>query len=100
MSRNLVSIFLSLTFLAFLAAPTVITLVDDSVDVSMYYAASEEEEKGCKKDKDIEKLFFETLKNEVDLIAAKREDISTYFFKKYPKLHLNLISPPPELNIL
>ncbi len=96
MSRNLISVFLSVIFLVFLAAPTVITMVDDSVDVSMFYAASEEEEKGCEKDKDVEILFFEPHNNELDVASSKGEHSSRYYFKKYPKPHLNLISPPPE----
>ena len=96
MSRNLVSICLSVLFLGFLVAPTVITLIDDSTDVSMFYAASEEEEKGSEKDKEVEVLFFELIHNEIDVTFSKGEDNLEYYFKTYPKPHLNLISPPPE----
>ena len=100
MSRNLVSICLSILFLAFLVAPTVITMIDDSVDVSIFYAASEEEEKGSEKDKEVEVLFFELLNNELDEASSTEESNLGYYFKKYPKPHLNLILPPPELHIL
>lgn len=100
MSRNLVSICLSVLFLVFLVAPTIITLVDDTADVSMFYAASEEEEKGSEKDKEIEVLFFELHKNELDYNTSNGKNSLGYYFKKYPKPHLNLISPPPELHIL
>ena len=100
MSRNLVSICLSVLFLVFLVAPTVIALVDDSADVSMFYAASEEEEKGSEKDKEVEVLFFELHNNELDVESSNEEGNQGYYFKKYPKPHLNLISPPPELHIL
>ena len=100
MSRSLVSICLSVIFLVFLVAPTVITMVDDSVDVSMFYAASEEEEKGSEKDKEVEVLFFELHNNELDFASSIRIVSPNYFFKKYSKPHLNLISPPPEQYIL
>ena len=100
MSRNLVSICLSVLFLVFLVAPTVITLVDDSADVSMFYAASEEEEKGGEKDKEVEVLFFELHNNELDVASLNGENNLRYYFKKYPIPHLNIISPPPELHIL
>jgi len=100
MSRNLVSICLSVIFLVFLVAPTVITLVDDSADVSMFFANSEEEEKGSEKDKEVEVLFFELHNNEIDLVSSNQESNLEYFFKKYPKPHLNLILPPPDQIIL
>lgn len=100
MSRNVVSICLSVIFLVFLVAPTVITLVDDTADVSMFYAASEEEEKGSEKDKEIEVLFFELDNNDEDDASSIGENNLGYYYKKYPKPHLNLISPPPELHIL
>jgi len=100
MSRNLVSICLLVLFLVFLVVPTVITLVDDSADVSMFYAASEEEEKGSEKDKEVEVLFLELHNNELDDDASNEDSNLGYYFKQYPKPHLNLILPPPELHIL
>ena len=84
----------------FLTAPTIIALVDDSIDISAFYTASEEEEKGAEKNKDIEKLFFEIKNSETAFASTKMKDNLSFCFKTYPKPHLNLISPPPELNIL
>ena len=100
MSRKLISICLSVMFLGFLAAPTVITLVDNSVDISFFYASSEEEEKGSEKNKEKELLFFELSNTDLDFVLYEAENNLRYYFKNYPKPHLNLISPPPEFNIL
>ncbi|NMH88879.1 hypothetical protein [Flavivirga algicola] len=100
MSKNIISICFSIIFVAFLTAPTIIAFADDSVDISFFFASSEEEEKGSKKDKDVELLFFNLNVNEIDFASNETEDDLEYYFKNnYPKPHLNLISPPPELHL-
>ncbi|OEK09538.1 hypothetical protein A8C32_12590 [Flavivirga aquatica] len=96
MTKNIVSLILSLIFVAFLVAPTIIVMVDDSVDISFFYDSSDEEEKGNEKNKDIEILVFKDFHCEADFDSLEEENILEYFFKNYPKPHLNLISPPPE----
>ena len=100
MSKKIVSIFLSVIFLLFIVTPTIIVMVDDTIDVSIALAASEEEEKGNEKNLDIEVLFSNLKTNESDLVFAISENNLGYYFKNYPKPHLNLISPPPEHYIL
>ena len=43
MHKNKIAVFFSILFLAFIIVPTVITLVDSSVDISYVYSNSEEE---------------------------------------------------------
>ena len=100
MSRTIVSIFLSSLFLLFLTAPTIILIIDDSADVSIFYSSSEEEEKGSEKNKEIELLFFDLNNSDIDFASSEVENNLGYYFKNYPKPHLNLISPPPEFHIL
>ena len=100
MTRSIVSLLLSTIFLVFLAAPTILVAVDNSIDVSIFYASSEEEEKGSEKNKDKEILFFEFDISESDFNLNETNNCLGYYFKNYPKPHLNLISPPPELGIL
>jgi len=100
MLKNIGSVFLSLIFLAFLAAPTIISLVDDSVDISVFYSTSEEEEKSSETSKTFEIVFNKLTGNYADFSNAKTMNHHGYYFKKYPKPHLNLISPPPEFHIL
>lgn len=98
MYRSIVSVFLSVMFLAFLIAPTVIILIDNKVDVSIFYTCNEEEEKkGQEKEKDKELLCYEFLKSIHYIDVNETELDLAYFSKKYKKPHLYLISPPPEL---
>tara|TARA_R110002049_G_scaffold26248_11_gene91593 strand:+ start:2411 stop:2707 length:297 start_codon:yes stop_codon:yes gene_type:complete len=97
MSRNTVSIILSMIFLVFLVAPTVIAIVDNSIDISVFYTTSEEEEKGAEKNKNSEVLFLEGATPESFLVSKKTTHNTGYYFNNYQKPHLNLISPPPDL---
>lgn len=96
MSRNIISIFFTVLFLAFLTAPAVITMVDDSVDISYFYSITEEEEKGGK----IEVLLNRDSINHSDFALPEKAVNEGYYFKKYAKPHLNLISPPPEIYLV
>ncbi|WP_250433452.1 hypothetical protein [Hanstruepera flava] len=94
MSKKTIAILFSILFLAFITAPTIIIAVDDSVDVSIFYSVTEEENENLK-------LAFtdNNFESENISIAVVQEN-SGYFFKNYQKPHLNLISPPPELSTL
>ncbi|MCF8273917.1 MAG: hypothetical protein K9I95_08795 [Flavobacteriaceae bacterium] len=96
MSRYISSIFLTLIFVAFISAPTIISMVDDSFDTSIFYSVTEEEEKIGH----IKVLLNTHASSEVDFSLLKTLNTKEYFFKKYSKPHLNLISPPPELHIV
>tara|TARA_R110002049_G_scaffold65035_1_gene170920 strand:- start:41530 stop:41763 length:234 start_codon:yes stop_codon:yes gene_type:complete len=77
-------------------------MIDDSIDVSVYYASSssEEEENSAPKIKEVNGLFSETNASEMAMFSNDDENNLEYYFKNYPKPHLNLISPPPDLHIL
>lgn len=101
MPRNVVSIILTLIFVAFLTAPTIIKLIDNSVDISIFYSSStQEEDKGVEKNNDVEILFYSFISTDSNSFSTEKENSLEYCFKNYPKPHLNLISPPPELHIL
>jgi hypothetical protein len=99
MSKKVVSIFLSVIFLLFIVTPTVIMMVDDTIDISIFYSTSEEEERGHEKQIDKEVLFSNLKTNESDLVFTSTENNLGYCYKKYAKPHLSLISPPPQQSI-
>ncbi len=99
MTKNIVSIFFSIVFMVSISAPTVIYIMDDSVDISLLLTSNDDEEKEGEISNDKEVLFLESLNNEVHFSSKKAENNLVYFFKKYTKPHLNLIFPPPELYI-
>ncbi len=100
MSRQIISLSFTLLFALFLTVPSVIVMLDDSVDISIIYASSEEEEKGSEKNKELEVLFFELDLDEDGIVSLSNKNLVNYFFKNYSNPHLNLLSPPPEYNIL
>ncbi|MFT4575131.1 MAG: hypothetical protein ACI9SI_000029 [Polaribacter sp.] len=100
MSKKGLSIFFSVVFLLFIVAPTILVMVDDSVDVSIVFSTSEEEEKGNEKSLDIEALFSMLKTNNYNLVFTFPENSLEHIDKRYTKPHLNIISPPPELHIL
>jgi len=94
MSKRTIAILFSFLFLAFITAPSIIIAIDDTADVSIFYNVAEEEneilklpfpESDCN---DLYKVFF-----------TDANEYLGYYFKNYPKPHLNIISPPPEQNI-
>lgn len=94
------SIFFTILFMAFISAPSIILLTDNSEDVSIFYSLSEEEEKGHETLKNIEVFNSELSNSEFIFASQLKSKVIGYSYKTYPKPHLNLISPPPEVHIL
>lgn len=94
--KRFISIFFTIVFVAFVTAPAIITIIDNDVDISMFYTSSEEEEKGNEKNMDYEKLFFENPQIETTFTTKKTKYDLEYVYKNYPKPHINLIFSPPD----
>jgi hypothetical protein len=95
MIKHTIAIFFTLILLALIAAPSIIIAIDDSVDTSIFYSATEEEETS--------KIKLQWPNDFIDserVIVFDNLETIEYFFKTYPKPHLNLIFPPPEFHIL
>ena len=98
MNKNLIVTFFTVIFIGFIIAPTAITIMDGTIDTSIFYSMTEEEEKGSEKNKNIEVLFSHSNNYESNLSLYDSEHNLVYFSKNYTKPHLNLISPPPDLS--
>ena len=96
MHKNTIVIFFSLLFMAFISVPSIVVILDDSIDVSMSYSTSEEE-KGSEETKEHELLFFNLKTNELNFASMKTERNIEYFFNYYSKAYTNILSPPPDL---
>ncbi len=96
MPKILVSYFFCFLFAALITAPTVLHVIDDTIDVSMFFSLSEEEEKGSETVKSNQ--ILSSGYNHLEVVFLFNESLNgiEYFFKTYPKPHLNLISPPPD----
>ena len=73
MYKNKIAVFFSIVFLTFIIAPTLITVLDSSVDISFIYSNSEEESSSKQAEKT--KIKGLTLFNKVDLLSNKRKRI-------------------------
>lgn len=99
MLKQKVSIVFGIIFVTFLVTPTIISIIDDSIDISVFYTSTEEEDKGFEKDK-IDFISLDNSFNQIDFFFKNSEDNLTYYSKKYPKPYLNLLLPPPQHTIL
>ena len=99
MYKAFISSLLLVLFLAFISAPTIIHSIDKTIDVSFFYSITEEEERGHQTVKNFQ-IVTSDFKAIEFVCTSKPIDPIGYKFKTYPKPHLNLISPPPEQNIL
>lgn len=72
-----------------------ITLVNDCADVSYFFSVSEEEKGGNVKVFINVDSFYQS-----DIAFSEKGNAQGYYSKNYPKPHLNIISPPPDLHIL
>ncbi|MET2986379.1 hypothetical protein [Aureibaculum conchae] len=97
MLKNILSIILLLVFANFIVAPSIISMTDNDIDVSMVFSLNEEEKKEKESEKDteikllhIENPFSSFMEVSVKIIKLCNENYS----KHYLKLHL----PPPEFS--
>lgn len=95
MGKKTIAILFSILFLTFITAPTIIIAVDNSIDVSIFYSITEEENENLKLS--FTDNGFNGLEN---LLTLDPKENSGYYSKNYPQPHLNLILPPPEQNML
>lgn len=95
MYKNRIAVFFSFVFLSFIIAPTVISMVDNSIDISFIYSNSEEESENLKIEK--QKIVLAVLKlNDFTFSTSKKVSALSHQNKNYSKPYLNMVFPPPE----
>ena len=84
MNKNKIAVFFSIVFLTFIIAPTIISVIDSSVDISFIYSNSEEEPGTQKGEK--EKVVLSPIKiNEFLFSSIKRVSALSHINKNYTK---------------
>lgn len=97
MYKKAIAISFLAIFMSLIVAPSIIAAIDDSIDTSIVYSLTEEEE-NCKS-KIV--ITFSIQNNDISgEISLKPLEFFNYQFKTYSKPHLNLIFPPPDQIIL
>ncbi len=97
MFKRAIAICFTTIFMTLIMAPSVIVVLDDTIDTSVFYAMAEEEESG--KCKSLVSPFSMQTHDGLAHYLINNTPCYTYRFKSYPKPHLNLVYPPPEFNI-
>lgn len=91
-----VAYILSFIFLSFVAGPTIVSLIDDSVDVSFAFTANEEEN-SSKNTVSFESLVEEIYSNHASIEYLKTHQQERYSYKQnYHQVYLEVTSPPPK----
>ncbi|MCK8480249.1 hypothetical protein [Psychroserpens algicola] len=97
MKSKLSAIFFLLIFSALITAPSILVAIDDSIDITCFYTITEEEEESGHQISKEGKVFYQESTNMINYLKGfEKNRQQAYYFKNYPKPHLNLISPPPE----
>jgi len=100
MFRKVISLFLLGIFLLSATAPTIVSLFDENYDTILLMDMSEEESKEKESSKDAETKIVHVSSANLSLYGLELSDTRGFHLKKYAKPYLNLLSPPPEVNIL
>lgn len=82
--------------MSFVAGPTIMTCIDNSVDVSAAFTASEEEN-SSKNLLSMEYFIEETHSNQQSILFLKQQQENEFSYKEdYHQVFLDVLSPPPK----
>ena len=96
-----VAIFFSVLFMTLIMAPTILTVAEADYDIAIFMDTNEEEEKkGNESLKDIKIKIIQSW-NGHDLLGYDEiSSLHDFYSNRYNSQFKELISPPPERNIL
>ncbi len=98
MQKRTISYFFLILFTVFIAAPTVISVIEKSFDTSIFYSVNEEENKVNETLKVFEVKLSDHEKFCLSIFDLEKEKSYTSYIKNYTPHHLECLSPPPELS--
>jgi hypothetical protein len=91
-----IAYILSFIFLSFVSGPTIISLIDDSVDISFAFTVNEEEN-SSKNLVSFESVIEENYSNHASIEYLKTHEKEGYSYSKnYHQVYLEVVSPPPR----
>ncbi|MGJ8591658.1 MAG: hypothetical protein ACSHXF_03875 [Aquaticitalea sp.] len=98
MQKKLISIFFLLLFTFLVSAPTVLTMVENSCDASIFYSVNEEENKVNETLKIFEIKLLDTDQFDSASLDLEKEKSYSAYIKNYTPSTIECFSPPPELS--
>ena len=96
MKKTTISICFTIIFSSFLAAPLVITILDASFDISIFYSIDEEENNNNYEIKHKEITFQDWHKSESLVLELLKKSPFDFYLNNYSQLSLETNSPPPD----
>lgn len=101
MKRSTIALFFSIAFAILSVAPSILVLVSDNHDIVFFMDVNDEEEKkGEEKVKDFEKKVVHEVLHDYAFYEYGLSNIHGLHLNSYSSLFKELISPPPETNVL
>lgn len=95
-SLKKIAYILTINFLSFIAGPTIVSLIDDTVDISVAFTANEEEN-SSKNLVNFESLMEEAFSNHASIEYLRTHQKEGYSYEEdYHQVYLEVISPPPK----
>lgn len=94
MKKRGISLVFSTLFLLFIGLPTILTIVDNSIDISLIISTTDDEE--SEKNLDFKVIFPNVKSNNSGIALSYSKNSLLHCNKKYGKPYLDLISPPPD----
>ncbi|WBX71449.1 hypothetical protein [Tenacibaculum retecalamus] len=94
-----IALFFFILFTSMIVAPTIITLIDQDQDISIFLNLTEEEEENQAKKNTKEIKIYSTTNS--DIFFTKNQKIKNviYLSKNYVSEFLKITTPPPEFAI-
>lgn len=95
MKKRGISLVFSILFLLFIGLPTILTMVDNSIDISLIISTTTDEEES-EKNMDFKVISPNIKSNNSGITLSNSKNSLLHCNKKYGKAYLDIISPPPD----
>ncbi|WP_418644211.1 hypothetical protein [Tenacibaculum insulae] len=94
-----IALFFSILFMSMIVAPTIITLIDQDQDISIFLNLTEEEEENQAKKNTKEIKIYSATNSDIFFIKTQKIKNVIYLSKNYVSEFLKITTPPPEFAI-
>lgn len=99
MKKRGISLIFSILFLLYLGLPTILTMVDNSIDISLIISTTVDDEES-EKNLDFKVISPNIKSNNSGISLSYSKNSLLHCNKKYGKAYLDIISPPPDFSTI
>ena len=94
--KKKIAIVFTIIFTLFIVSPTVLSVVEDSFDISILFNVGEEENNQNEISKNFDLKISEIKKTDSLFNSLKKRNLLNYRLKKYTDIYQKNTYPPPE----